>query len=394
MKVALVIDRFLPEKGGTERYVQILAGGLARRGYSVTILAGKFPKVLAMDGVAFQAVYVPFRSSFLGLLLFAHACKKYLNRATFDIVHDVGYCVGADIFNPHGGVEQVWLKRYFKSYSNFLHRLLKRVQRFLSPKQWMMFRLQKRQFTAPNTRRILAISPMIKAHILERYPDLDGRRVNVVLNPADLAVFNPKSRSEYRKATRKTLGLKRNEVVILFAGNNFRLKGLEPLIKSLKLLKNEISPFPSFRLLVAGNDSPDRWRRQCRREGVEPEVMFLGHVQTMRDLYAASDIFAFPTFFDSFSLVVLEALASGLPVVTTKWCGAAFLIESPKTGIILEKDYDIQALAEAIRFYSREETRAETLTSLSSSVISCDTKQHLDQICEIYHQILEEKIHG
>ena len=395
MKIALVIGRFLPEKGGTERYVQILAEGLVRRGHSVSILAGKFPKgTAAPKGIAFQPVRVPPGPVFLRRAFFPHACRRTVKKGGFDIVHDVGRCVGADVFNPHGGVEQAWLKRYFASYRRPLYRFFKRTQRLLSPREWAMIFLQKRQFLSETTHRIIAISPMIKDHILAWYPELDSRKISVVLNPADLALYNPENRVRYREAARGRLALSNNEVAILFAGNNFRLKGLEPLINSLALLKATAEPTPPFRLLIAGNESPARWRRRCRETGVEDRVDFIGHVQSMRELYAAADIFALPTFFDSFSLVVLEALASGLPVVTTKWCGAAFLIAGPETGIVLDDNTDIPALAGALRFYFDAAARAAARAAAPSAVVSCDTETHLDHILEIYRHILKEKIHG
>ncbi len=392
MKIALVIDRFLPKKGGGERYVQVLARNLVRRGHQVTIFARRFPEPPFPDGnIRYQPVHVPSWPGFLRVLLFAQSCEKGLKKGDFDIVHDVGHMVGADIFNPHGGVEQVWLKRYFASYRHPVHRSLKMTQRLLSPKEWAVLYLQKRQYLSPETRRILAIAPMIREHIRSRYPEIPERKITLINNPAELSRFTPKNRERFRQKERERLRLKNGEVALLFAGNNFRLKGLHPLLRSLAALEGLDKNRRPFRLFVAGNEKTSRWQKWAIKWGVERRITFLGPVTEMERLYAAADIFVLPTFYDSASLVVLEALASGLPVITSRWNGASFLIDAPEVGVILKNNDDPREIAQAIHRFFPEKTREQALTAAPQRVSTLGVEFHVDKILEIYGEVLREK---
>ncbi len=395
MKIALVIGRFLPRKGGGERYIEILATGLARKGHEVTIFARRFPPLPPVhENIHYHTIKVPGWPGFLRILLFASRCHAEIRYGSFDIVHDVGHMVGADVFNPHGGVEQIWLKRYFASYHHPAHRLSKRIQRLFSPREWAMIFLQKRQFLSETTHRIIAISPMIKTHIHSFYPGIPGHKVILVQNPTDLSRFNPENRRVFREEGRNKLGLKDNDIAILFAGNNFRLKGLYPLIQSLKILRHLNTKGQSFKLLVAGDENPAPWKRICEKVGVLNRVVFLGGVKEMARLYATSDIFALPTFYDSASLVVLEALASGLPVITSAWNGASILIDDPPTGMVLKENDNPEEIAQALYAYFPREKREDAIKLSPLSVRSLNATQHISQILDIYQEIMSEKQHG
>ena len=394
MKIALVIDRFLPAKGGGERYVQILAQRLAERGHAVTILARRFPDNTPPKGIRYHRVGVPGWPGFLKVLRFARQCREEITGGDFDIVHDVGHTIGADIFNPHGGVEQVWLERYFASYNNAFHRAFKRIQRFLSPKERVTLSLQRQQYLSEETRRILAISPMIREHIRAYYPQIPSGKIALIENPAELSRFSPKNRKMYRAEERKRLNLSNGEIALLFVGNNFRLKGLHPLLRSLTVLGKMADNSHPFRLLVAGNESPKRWKRLADKLGVGRRVTFLGPSSEMERLYAASDIFVLPTFYDSAALVVLEALASGLPVITSRWNGTHTLIDVPAAGMVLEDNDNPEEIAKAIYRFFPEEIRAEALQQSPRLVASVGLDNHIDRILQLYDEVIKEKAHG
>ncbi len=394
MKIALIIDRFLPAKGGGERYVEILARGLAERGHDITIFSRRFPEGHPPENIHYHPVRTLTWPGFLKVLSFARRCGAEIAMGDFDIAHDVGHIVGADVFNPHGGVEQVWLKRYFASYENPFHRAFKRIQRRLSPKEWTMIALQRRQYLSFDTRRILAISPMIRDHIRSHYPGIPARKIVLVQNPANLSRFSPGNRAQFRDATRERLHLSDGEIVLLFASNNFRLKGLHPLLRSLKILRGLNESARPFRLLVAGNEDAARWKRLAKRLGVTNLVTFLGPVKEMEHLYAAADIFVLPTFFDSASLVVLEALASGLPVITSRWAGASALIDAPATGMVLRNNDDPVEIAKAVAAYFPDKPRERALSASPRQVGAIVLDRHIERVLGIYEEILKEKSHG
>ena len=132
-------------------------------------------------------------------------------------------------------------------------------------------------------------------------------------------------RPKRRVEGRERWGVQPEETVALFAAMNYRLKGLEPLLRAVALLPSE-SP---FRLLVAGGSDTAVFERLARRLKIAERVRFVGYCADMRNCYFAADFFVHPTFYDPCSLVVMEALACGLPVITTRYNGAAEVMHPP-----------------------------------------------------------------
>jgi UDP-glucose:(heptosyl)LPS alpha-1,3-glucosyltransferase len=124
---------------------------------------------------------------------------------------------------------------------------------------------------------------------------------------------------------------------------NYRLKGLAPLLDAFALVHQ-----PDARLVVVGNPEIGRYQRQARRLGLNDRVRFLGHRADPKDCYFAADYLVHPTFYDPCSLVALEALACGLPVITTTFNGASELLNPPTDGIVIENPHNAPALAAAM----------------------------------------------
>src|SRR5205823_7588956 len=122
---------------------------------------------------------------------------------------------------------------------------------------------------------------------------------------------------------------------------NYRLKGLEPLLHALALT-------PGLKLVVAGSPKIDSWRWLARRLGVAERVVFAGPAVDVRRIFFAADLHVHPTFYDPCSSVVLEALACGLPVITSRYNGAAELMHPPREGLVVSDPHDHAALAAAL----------------------------------------------
>src|SRR5262249_5776374 len=148
-------------------------------------------------------------------------------------------------------------------------------------------------------------------------------------------------RPRRRLDQRRRWGVDPSETVALFAAMNYRLKGLEPLLHAMRLLTDQ----PGFRLVVVGNPRTARYERLARRLGVSKQVLFAGHCTEMRDAYFAADFLVHPTFYDPCSLVVLEALACGLPVITSSFNGASELLSPLGEGFVVDDPHDHARLA-------------------------------------------------
>jgi UDP-glucose:(heptosyl)LPS alpha-1,3-glucosyltransferase len=128
------------------------------------------------------------------------------------------------------------------------------------------------------------------------------------------------------------------------------------LIRALAEVKKE--DHPSLRLLVLGRDRKEPYLRLAKKIGVSEEVLFIGSTDEPEKYYGAADLLVHPTFYDACSLTVLEALASGLPVITTHSNGAGGIITQGQEGFVISDPRDGQALGKKISFFLNREKRA------------------------------------
>ena len=220
---------------------------------------------------------------------------------------------------------------------------LVRVLKIFDPAHRSFLALERRQYLTEPRPLVVAISEMVYRQFQEFYqlPSTDLRLVRLA---TDADRFEECDRPRRRMEWRQTWGLEPGDTVGLFVGLNYRLKGLEPLLHALKLVP-EGAP---LRLLVAGNPQAADFERQAERLGISHRVRFLGYCADMRNCYFASDFLVHPTFYDPCSHVVLEAMACGLPVITTRYNGASELLHPPREGYVLDDPHDHQRMAWAL----------------------------------------------
>jgi len=386
LKIAIILDRFLPARGG-ENYFSWLAKELSGRGHEVHVFAMKVEKTPVKE---YQVHSIPvwrFPQS-LRLLSFLIGSKRAVRPYGFDIIHGVGWTLAMNIFNPHGGVEQAYLKQEFLSITNRLYYVYKFLKRYLSPQHHLKLWIQRRQYLSPGVKKIIAISRMVKNDVLRHY-ELSEEKIAVVFNSVDLERFHPRNREIYREAKRRTLGVDPNDLLLIFAGNNYRLKGLEPLLKAMVLLRRWFPNQPS-RLLIVGRGQIGRYRRVARRLGVSDRALFMGSVKEMEQYYAASDIYVHPTFYDSCSLTVLEALASGLPVITSRFNGAADAFLSDRGGKVIEDPADVQGLARSISHFFDEGRRNEARIVARQWMEKHPLTYNVEETLRVYYEVAKK----
>ena len=168
--------------------------------------------------------------------------------------------------------------------------------------------------------------------------------VRVISNGVHLQTFNPIARESLRGASRERFGFSKLDLVVLFLGNDWRNKGLGTLLEAAAQCTDLL-----VRFLVVGSDNPANWRAQVSRLGLEQRVHFARPSPNVLELYAVADILAAPSREDSFNLPVLEAMACGLPVVTSTDAGVATLLHHEADCFILEHSTDSNALAHYLR---------------------------------------------
>ncbi len=381
MKIALNIYKYLPTKGGGEGYLANFADQLADRGHEVHIYASKWESDNnKMHYHTIPSIRYP---KFLKDISFVINSNNRVAKNDYDIVHVVGRALGMNVFNPHCGVEKAWLKQNYLSINCPLSRALKQIAGFFSIRQNFILWLDRKQYTGKGVSRIIAISDMIKSDIV-KYHNIDLQKIDVVYNGVDLKRFSPDNKNKYRKVIREKLSLG-EEFVILYISNNFRLKGLLTLVKSLGELKKSGKDFKAL-IVGRGNEAP--YRKLAEKLDCLENLIFLGHVGEIEKYYAASDLYVHPTFYDSCSLVTTESLASGLPVITTIYDGASGIMDDGKDGFVMSDPEDHMALAEKINLFFDDEFRQKASIAARKRAEKYPAEKNCEKIIDIYNEVV------
>lgn len=179
-------------------------------------------------------------------------------------------------------------------------------------------------------RRIVAISERVRTQLKEHYHVPDDRIVTIP-NGINLSRFDP-SNASARAEVRRSFGIPDDATLLLFVGSQYRLKGLEFVIRALAEMKTKAV------LLVVGGDSAGPFKRLADQLSVSDRVIFAGTRSDLPRIYPAADAFVLPTLYETFALVCLEAMASGLPVLATPVGGIEDYLRDGENGLHIQRD--------------------------------------------------------
>ena len=338
MKIVLVIDRFDPAKGGAERWISLVLAELHARGHSLHLCATSWAEPLPAP-MTCHRVRVPRFPRWCRDQAFAARSAGPVQAIRPDLTIALRHVPWVDVYLALGGLYCETLRANLRAGPSLGRRLAYRM----SPKYRVLLALERRLMTRQPAPLVLTPSPMVRQHCLDDF-HYDPARVVVVPHGIDLVKYQPAD-----PGTRQQLraGMQwGNETVALFVAHNFRLKGLPWLLKAWATL-----PADRFRLVVAGRDRPPAAAARL------PNVQFLGARADLRALYQAADYLVLPTFYDVFPMVMIEALASGLPVITTRFNGAADLMTDGQEGFVLDDPRDTTALTDRFQRLADPATR-------------------------------------
>jgi len=358
--VALV-RRGFSRSGGAEAYLRRLATGLFENGCEVTLYNDR----------PWPEDYWPYPQ--LSLTQAGGSPREFSRafhrlRDPQEIVFSMERVVGCDIYRAGDGVHGAWLERRAQHEPP-----IRTFFRRFSPKHRALLALERQVFNAEHTRFVIANSQMVKAEITSRFHFPDPR-IAVIYNGAP-----PHRAAEgMRERIRENLGFGPDDCLALFAGSGWERKGLKFAIEACRGI-------PRLTLLVAGRgNAPAR-----------PDfVRYLGEVRGMERYFTAADFFILPTLYDPFSNACLEALAAGLPVITTRANGISEILTEKITGSVIDDAAFIPQLRQAVQFWSDAAPRQgafERCRALAERLsLSENTAQSLDLIL----QVRNEKSHS
>ena len=334
MRVALVLDRMAAARGGLESWAVRFADWLLRRGHEVHGVAFEFDEERVPPGLIRHALARPSER-----VARARALESRLATLPSALVHDFGVGWTFDLLHPHGGSRRSAFRRGLRALP-LRQRLRALINRVRAGRQ---ADLERRQY-GPGPGRIVATSRMVRAHLLHDYA-VDPARIELIPNGIDPDVFSPAYRAAHRDAMRQRLELGAAPT-FLFIAHNFYLKGLPAALRALARLVREGQP---ARLCVIGAGPVEVFTRVAERLGVASRVRFCGGVADPRPYLAAADVLVHPTFYDSCSLVLLEAWAMGVPAIASRWDGAHELWPAEQDEWLGDGPDDVAALARVMR---------------------------------------------
>ena len=347
MKIALIRKEYTLSWGGAESYVVHLSKQLLEMGHEVHIFANTWDvppdKRITFHQIPMFTFYSPLKN-----LTFALNTKRLLKKEDFDIVSGFSQIYPQDIYRMGDGLHHHFLNTQSPSTTQ-------KFLKYLNPRHFSILFIEKQIFKPRNYHYIIANSKMCESQATNYY-QVPEDRIEVIYNGVDLERFNPKARETYRLNLREKLNIGDQETIILFVSRNHKRKGLSSLIESLSLLGKKAH---TIKVVVVGRGNPKPYQRLSLKCGLSDNLVFIGEERVLEKYYGASDLLVLPSLYDPFSNVCLEALACGLPVITTKSNGAAEIIEEGKNGYIIEDARDTEEIAKRISLLLSKEVREE-----------------------------------
>jgi len=264
---------------------------------------------------------------------FARAARDCWEREKFDIVQSHERIAGCDIFRAGDGVHRVWLEQRARIVSPW-----QRLSASLSPYHRYVLQAEAEMFTSPTLKAVICNSEMVKRDILRCFA-LREEKIHVIHNAIDANRFQPATEAS-RHATRQQLTLPNTATVLIYVGSGFERKGLKAAIEALAASDRY--------LIVVGQDKQlPRYQQLANQLNCLDRLRFVGVQQDVQPFYHAADGLLLPTLYDPFPNVVLEAMACGLPVITSTGCGGAEFITAGQEGFVCDA-LDIKGLNQAV----------------------------------------------
>ncbi len=384
MNLAFAYENVFPERGGAETYLADLMRRLSRDQHEVHLYAVDYDADALPEAIVFHPIARTSGPRFLKPWRFAKACEQAIRLERHDVVVGLIKTWHQDVLIPQGGLHvasaQFNLRKYASRWMRGLAWLLQRA----SLSYWSFRWLEHKQYWRQPKPWVVVPSNLVKGHLFQHY-DMDAEKVRVIPNAIDPDRFTAYDRPMLRAQLRDALGIQPNEVVGLFCGHNYRLKGLGPLLQAWMQLES-----PAH-LLVCGGQNLHAYQRLIQQKGLADRIHFLGFVADVRQPFFAADFLVHPTFYDPCALVTLEALACGLPVITSAANGAAELLPPALARHVISDPHDTNCLVQHIQHFCQDAYRQTLARSARQAALAWTFEAHYQALLTVFAEIAKRK---
>jgi len=333
------------------------------------------------------------RRSLLGHLTFLAsstillAFLSLLKKRDFDIIHSVDYLFYADVITSHfceregirlerANIIEIPHGSAWQKLKAIDHKIYRSLQVFL----------EGREFGRNISKMRIVVSQRMKDEFVRYYGNA-SESIIVIPNGVDPEKFTPANRSLYRDKVRQRHGIARNDVVLMFAGGDWERKGVPQIIEALPLFVR-----PEVKLFIVGRGDEKFYGELAEQKQVREIITFVSGNANILEYYSASDVLVFPTMYEPFGLVIIEAMASGLPVITSRLAGASDFMNDGVDSLLLNDPSDINDLAAKIGLLlSNAELRKTMGEQARKTAENLSWEQVAGATLEVYHNVLKRK---
>lgn len=377
MKIALIRKVFNADGGGAERVAANFVKEFVKKGHRITVYSEKFK---GETSEAVEWVKVPKSVfSFISSTYFFHReAQRMLKDRTFDIVYSMCRTYPADVLRVTEQVHAEWMPIGYGRFAGCL------------PRHRLILELEKKIFLTSNTRHVVTNSNLVKRQIAARF-SYPGKNISVVRNGVDRNIYSPAENEEERKKLRSGLGISPRKNILLFVAANFRIKGLDAAIKALSGVRPDLRS--NTVIYVIGGDESMPYQKLARKLSIGENVCFAGRRKNVRDFYAASDLLFYPSLYEPFANVCLEACACALPVMTTEQNGSSEMIQDGVNGYLVKDAGCVKDMTARLNDFLEMDNDARRNMAMAAyeASKSYDWGRHVDELENIFEKVAREK---
>ena len=369
LRIALIRQKFRFDGGG-ERIVSHISDILSSHGHDVSLIArqweGTNSSVLKCNPPKWTRVQ---RES-----LFAKQAITISEQENFDLVQSHERIPGCQVYRAGDGVHRCWLEERSRKMSGWRRWLL-----FRNHYHRYMLAAEKSMYEDSRLKCVICNAQMVADEIQKQFA-INPAKLHVIYNGVDTTRFHPKLK-KYRTRVCNELQISPEQSIGLFVGSGWERKGLTQAIRGLQAS-------PELSLIVLGRDKAQHaFEKLAAKLGVQKQIHFAGVQSDVASYYGAADFFVLPTLYDPFPNSILEAMASGLPILTTTKCGAAEMITNGENGYILDSLDDTGWQNVMQKCSNREQCRSMGLQARSKvEPFTYDAMQQ--KLTALYDQLL------
>jgi UDP-glucose:(heptosyl)LPS alpha-1,3-glucosyltransferase len=386
MKIGLVIFHADPARGGAERYTVDVGLALSRRGHDVSIIAGSFSDAVPWE-IKRAKIEPQGPSKTWQYIQFLNQMDEHVRTHAYDVIHAMLPVRWCDVYHPHAGLAVAAVEEGHQKYQGIARSVSKLFNR-INLKRGKFAKTERSLLARENRPLVVCLSEYVKRSIRQYY-SLPESDLVTLMNAVDLHKFSITERPTARETTREKLGLKKDQIAALIVAQDFERKGLREAIMALPKTK-----FKNLCLIVVGKDDTRPYEELAKFWEVQDRVIFVGGTNDVFAYYRAADFFVLSTRHDPCSLVVLEAMAMGLPVISTKNNGATEMMENGVQGFVLAAPARVDELAEAMNQLCDPKKRQTMSEACLAQRARLSFDEHLNLLLKIYQNAQKRRLRG